>query len=341
MDADALWDELSRLARRRTPILGCVSVCGSTEESAVDQLDQIAELRRRAGKELGLAFHLHADACYGGYVAAITRRADGTRRPAAETRERTGSAWPPDELVSAMVALAETDSVSIDPHKLGYVPYPAGAFLLKDRRARNLVAVDPPYLTEAGQAPVNETAFLGRYIFEGSKPGAAAASVWLSHKVLPLDERGYGYLVERSALGARKLHAALANAQLDGFRMVLLPEPDINIVCFLLAPAGARSLADVNRLNERIYRRMSLGEGGQQPDYFLTRTRFQAPMYAGAIGPLIAALGVGSVEEWKASGEAGLVVLRSTVMDPFLADEAGAHHVAGFVRALGRAAAGG
>jgi hypothetical protein len=86
---------------------------------------------------------------------------------------------------------------------------------------------------------------------------------------------------------------------------------------------------------------MSLGEGGQQPDYFLTRTRFQAPMYAGAIGPLIAALGVGSVEEWEASGEAGLVVLRSTVMDPFLADETGAYHVAGFVRALGRAAAGG
>ena len=340
MDPDALWDELIRLGRRRTPILGCVSVCGSTEESAVDQLDQIAELRRRAGKELGLAFHLHADACYGGYVAAITRRADGSRRPAAEVRERTGSAWPRDELVSALVALEEADSVSIDPHKLGYVPYPAGAILLKDRRARNLVAVDPPYLTEAATpAPLNEAAFLGRYIFEGSKPGAAAASVWLSHKVLPLDERGYGYLIERTALGARKLHAALANARLDGFRVVMLPQPDINIVCFLLAPADARSLAEVNRLNERIYRRMSLAEGGEQPEYFLTRTRFQAPMYAGAIAPLLAALGGGSVEEWEAGGEAGLVVLRATVMDPFLADEAGTYHLGGFVRALGKAAA--
>jgi hypothetical protein len=53
---------------------------------------------------------------------------------------------------------------------------------------------------------------------------------------------------------------------------------------------------------------------------------------------VLAALGVGSVEEWRASGEAGLVVLRSTVMDPFLAAPAPApDHVAGYIAALGRA----
>ena len=49
--------------------------------------------------------------------------------------------------------------------------------------------------------------YLGKYIFEGSKPGASAASVWLSHKVLPLNEKGYGYLIERTMEGARRLHA--------------------------------------------------------------------------------------------------------------------------------------
>ncbi|MEE8060464.1 MAG: tyrosine decarboxylase, partial [Gemmatimonadales bacterium] len=73
-----------------------------------------------------------------------------------------------------------------------YIPYPAGAILLKDRRARELVAVDPPYLAPAGQVEGATQEYLGRFIFEGSKPGAAAAAVWLSHKVLPLDERGYG-----------------------------------------------------------------------------------------------------------------------------------------------------
>ena len=339
MDCDALWEELQRLAARRTPVLACVSVCGSTEESAVDRLDRIVELRRRAGRELGVAFHLHADACYGGYAAAMTRRADGSRRPAEEVRARAGADWPSDGLMASLEALAETDSVSIDPHKLGYIPYPAGAFLLRDRRARRLVAVDPPYLTHAGPGPASDAEFLGRYIFEGSKPGAAAASVWLSHKVLPLDERGYGYLVERTALGARRLHAALAGAALDGFRIIMLPEPDINIVCFLLADDGAASIADVNALNEGIYRRMSPLGGGPPPEYYLTRTRFQTPMYDGTITPVLAALGVGSVQQWKERGEDGLVVLRATVMDPFVADEAGTDHIEGFIAAVGAAAA--
>ena len=306
----------------------------------MDRLDQVAELRERAARELGLAFHLHADACYGGYAATITRRSDGSRRDADEVRRSSGINWPSDELVASLEALSQTDSVSVDPHKLGYIPYPAGAFLLKDRRARMLVAVDPPYLTRLHHGPIEDTEFLGRYILEGSKPGAAAASVWLSHKVLPLDERGYGYLIERTAVGARRLHAAVANAGFDGFRVIMLPEPDINIVCFLLVPDATASLAEVNALNEGIYQRMSAGHNREAPEYFLTRTRLQSPMYDGAIAPLLERLGAVSVQEWKESGDEGLVVLRATVMDPFLADPAGADHVAGFVRAVGEAALG-
>jgi hypothetical protein len=46
-------------------------------------------------------------------------------------------------------------------------------------------------------------------------------------------------------------------------------------------------------------------------------------MYDGAVEPVLEALRVGSVEEWKAGGTEGLVVLRSTVMDPFLAEDGG------------------
>ena len=72
-----------------------------------------------------------------------------------------------------MEALAEADSVTLDPHKLGYVPYPAGAFLIRDRRARELVAIDPPYLLPTQGLDSAEDLFLGRFIFEGSKPGAS------------------------------------------------------------------------------------------------------------------------------------------------------------------------
>jgi hypothetical protein len=201
------------------------------------------------------------------------------------------------------------------------------------------VAVDPPYLLPTQGLDSAQDLFLGRFIFEGSKPGAAAAAVWLSHKVLPLDERGYGYLIERTMVGARRMHAALENADLGEMRVVLLPAPDINIVCYVLHHPALSTLAAVNAFNESIYARMSLGVPGAAPPYIITRTRLQAPMYRGAVEPLLERLGVGDVAEWEASGADGLVVLRSTVMDPFLvAPPPAPDHITGFINALRTAA---
>ncbi len=341
MDPDALWDALVEMHARRTPVLGCVSVCGTTEESAVDRLDQLLEVRRRAEQELGMGFHLHSDACYGGYAAALSWRADGTRRPASEIQADLDLDWPDDAWCAAIAALGSADSVSIDPHKLGYVPYPAGAFLLEDRRARDLVAVDPPYLVPPRTALEGdgEERFIGRFILEGSKPGAAAAAVWLSHKVLPLDERGYGWLVGRTMRGARQLHAALSEANMAPFRMVVLPAPDINLVCCVMHHPMLTSLESINRLNEGIYAELSPGGNGDEPDYYISRTRFQSPMYDGAVAPLLAELGHADMNAWRANGAEGLVVLRFTVMDPFLgAPPPAPDHISGFIAALHRAA---
>jgi glutamate/tyrosine decarboxylase-like PLP-dependent enzyme len=338
MDPDALWERVSSLVRRRHPILALVSVCGTTEESAVDRLDQVLRVRSRAERELGATFHVHSDACYGGYTAAVTRRADGTRRSAAEIRESVGADWPSDDWVSAVEALGRADSVTVDPHKLGYVPYAAGAILVRDGRTRHLVATDPPYLSPAELPAPDGDRFLGRYILEGSKPGAAAAAVWLSHKVIPLDERGYGYLIERTVAGARRFHAALATADLSPFRAVMLPVPDINIVCYVLCHPSLATLSAVNDFNERVYARMSLARSDGRPDYIVTRTRLRSPAYDRAIDPILAALAVASADEWKTCGVEGLVVLRSTIMDPFLAAPPPApDHVTGFLGALRRA----
>jgi len=311
-----------------------VSVCGTTEESAVDRLDQVLAVRARAARELGVAFHVHSDACYGGYAASVLWKADGGRRTTDEIRASVGMDWPSDEWVRAMTALEGADSVTIDPHKLGFVPYPAGAFLLRDRRARDLVAVDPPYLLPAQGMQSGEDLFLGRFIFEGSKPGAAAASVWLSHKVLPLDERGYGYLIERTVAGARRLHAALRSADLAPFHAVVLPTPDINIVCYVLRHPSHTSLAEINAFNERIHARLSGDRAGAE--YIITRTRFQSPQYDGAVDAILDALGVDGPDAWRSEG---LVVLRSTVMDPFVpAGGTATDHATGLVRALRDAA---
>ena len=338
LDPDALWSQISSLAGHRQPILACVSVCGTTEESAVDRLDRVLEIRRRAEAELGVTFHVHSDACYGGYAAAMTRSADAGRRTAAEIQQATGGAWPDTEWVAAMSALGQADSVSIDPHKLGYVPYSAGAILVRDGRARHLVASDPPYLSPPDGTLRSGEQFLGRYILEGSKAGAAAAAVWLSHRAIPLDERGYGYLIERTMAGARRLHTELGRADFAPFRLTPLPVPDINIVCYVVSHPSHGKLAALNAFNERVFVEMSLARKDGAPEYIVTRTRFRSPMYDGAVAPLIEALRVCSFEDWKASASEGLVVLRSTVMDPFLdSPSSGPDHIAGYVAALRRA----
>jgi glutamate/tyrosine decarboxylase-like PLP-dependent enzyme len=337
MDPDWLWSKINKLAERQAPILACISVCGTTEESAIDRLDQILEVRARAEKELGVTFHIHSDACYGGYAASLLTGYDGERRSASRIRKDIDADFPDEEWVDAMSALQHADSVTIDPHKLGYVPYPAGAILFRDRRARELVATDPPYLLPTQGMASSEDLFLGRFILEGSKPGAAAAAVWLSHKVLPLDERGYGYLISRTMLGARKLHRTLREADFAPFRVIVLPEPDINIVCYVLHHPSLQTMHDVNEFNERIYELMSLDRPGATPNYIITRTRFQTPMYDGAVDPILDELGVCTPEEWADHPEEGLIVLRSTIMDPYsITLPPAPDHIAGFVEELRR-----
>jgi len=336
MDPDALWREIESLTSRRIPVMACVSTCGTTEQGAVDDLQHIVDVRSRAERELGVTFHIHSDACYGGYAASLTRATDGSRHTGAELREICGGgSWPTDQWTRSVVALEDADSVSIDPHKLGYVPYPAGAFLLKDRRGRELVATDPPYLAlttarESGDAPV-----IGRFIFEGSKPGASAAATWLSHKTLPLNRAGHGKIIASTMKAARELYALLGSSDFGAFRVIRLPEPDLNIVCFLLHHPSLATLSALNALNEMIYKELSPGEEMSAP-YMISRTRLTSPASDGAIGPLLSSIGKDGESYVKAIGE-GLTVLRATVMNPFSVD-ANPDYLHGLTDAVRRAA---
>jgi glutamate/tyrosine decarboxylase-like PLP-dependent enzyme len=318
MDPDALWEKIHSLATGRVPIMACVTTCGTTEEGAVDDLSRIIEVRARAEWELGVTFHVHSDACYGGYAASLTRAPDGSRHTARDVRKVCGGAyWPSEQWVRSISALETADSVSIDPHKLGYAPYPAGAFLLKDRRGRELVATDPPYLALAnpreGEQPV-----IGRFIFEGSKPGASAAAVWFSHRTIPLSSEGHGRIIASTMKAARNLHAFLGASDFSPFKVVRLPEPDLNIVCFLLHHESLTSLSEVNALNEMIYRELSPTKEMTAP-YIITRTRLTSPAYDAVIRPILSSLGDDRDGCLKDIAE-GLTVLRATVMNPYTAD---------------------
>ncbi|HEY0151078.1 MAG TPA: pyridoxal-dependent decarboxylase [Longimicrobium sp.] len=332
MDPAALEATVHALADRKQPIIACISVIGTTEESAVDRLDLIADVRDRVARERGVAFHLHADAAYGGYAASITRGPDGRRRSYEDAlADYAPEAWPEEGVYRGLCAMERTDTVTIDPHKLGFIPYPAGAVSFRDLRVRELVAVEAPYLFHRG---ASEWGYIGRFIFEGSKPGAAAAGVWMSHKVLPLDSSGYGRLIGETARGALLLHRRLASGDWGPFTLVPLPLPDLNIVCFAIGHPSLTTLEATNDFAGRVYGAMSVSEerSARQLDYFVTKTVLRAREYGHAADPILQALGF-SREDYERAG--GVSVIRCTVMDPFLASRRGKmDFVGGFAKTL-------
>lgn len=332
MDPAALEATVHALVDRKQPIIACISVIGTTEESAVDRLDLIADVRDRVARERGVAFHLHADAAWGGYAASITRGPDGRRRSYEDAlADYAPEAWPEEGVYRGLCAMERTDTVTIDPHKLGFIPYPAGAVSFRDLRVRELVAVEAPYLFHRG---ASEWGYIGRFIFEGSKPGAAAAGVWMSHKVLPLDSTGYGRLIGETARGALLLHRRLASGDWGPFTLFPLPLPDLNIVCFAIGHPSLTTLEATNDFAGRVYGAMSVSEerSARQLDYFVTKTVLRAREYGHAADPILEALGF-TREDYERAG--GVSVIRCTVMDPFLAARRGKmDFVGGFAKTL-------
>ena len=335
IDTGAVEEILEASAAQHRPVIACIAVMGTTEEGAVDRLDRIDEARTRAGRGQGLAFYLHADAAWGGYASAVVRGVDGERLSFEGVSEGQppNALWPTESVYRAFSALDRADSVTVDPHKLGAVPFPAGAISFRDRRVRGMVSVDAPYLFHEGDS---DTAYIGRFILEGSKPGAAAASVWMAHKVLPLDTTGYGRLIGAAARGALALHDALAACDVAPFRLVLLPRPDVNIVCFAMRHPELASLEESNELVERVYRAMSIGSGRplRSLDYLVTKTVLQPREYGHAVDRVLDGLGF-THDDYLQAG--GVAVVRCTVMDPFLGARRGnTDHIGRFIETLER-----
>jgi hypothetical protein len=105
-------------------------------------------------------------------------------------------------------ALAEADSITVDPHKAGYVPYPAGSVCYRNSATRDLISLKAPVVFHSETEPT-----VGIYGVEGSKPGAAAAAAWLAHKVIPLSQSGYGKILGQCMWTSKRMYCRLVTMQ--------------------------------------------------------------------------------------------------------------------------------
>ena len=130
----------------------------------------------------------------------------------------------------------------VNPHKHGLQPYGCGAVLFRDPGVARFYLHDSPY-TYFTSAELH----LGEISLECSRPGAAAAALWLTFRLLPPTRDGLGQVL---AAGRR---AALAWAALIGKSSVLdlYQEPELDIVSYFPVTEPA-ALSRIDLASERI-----------------------------------------------------------------------------------------
>jgi len=217
MDLNALEKRLAA----KNDIGTVVVTMGTTATGSVEPLPEILKLRDRYN------FRIHADAAYGGYFALAQNLA-----PAAS---------------AAFAKISEADSIVIDPHKHGLQPYGCGCVLFRDPSVGRLYKHDSPY-TYFSSAEFH----LGEITLECSRPGAAAAALWATQKLLPLKKGGeFAKDLEQGKEAALTFYKKLS----AGDRFIPAFEPELDIVVFAPNPrTESGSLTEVSAHSREMFK---------------------------------------------------------------------------------------
>lgn len=178
-----------------------VGVAGSTELGMIDSIEKLSEI------SIDNNVHLHVDAAFGGFVIPFLKD--------------LGYDFPKFDF-----SLPGVDSMTIDPHKMGLAPIPAGCILFKNPDCLDAMAVDTPYLTYKQQSTI-----------VGTRLGASSAAIYALMKYL--GREGYAELAEECMENTRLLASGLKE---NGYE--LISEPNLNIVGFNHPKLSTQELAE-------------------------------------------------------------------------------------------------
>jgi glutamate/tyrosine decarboxylase-like PLP-dependent enzyme len=199
-----------------------VMTSGTTGLGAVDPIDEALKLRSEYN------FRIHVDAAYGGFFKLL-----------ADEDEALG-----EGAASAFRAIAQSDSVVVDPHKHGLQPYGCGSVIFRDPGVGRYYKHDSPftYFTSSDL-------HLGEISLECSRAGAAAAALWVTLKCFPLgSESGLGAILRKARKAAIEW-ARLIEAS-DELRLVL--QPSLDIINYYAVTKGLRA-SQISALTHRVF----------------------------------------------------------------------------------------
>ncbi|HEX4063931.1 MAG TPA: aminotransferase class V-fold PLP-dependent enzyme [Streptosporangiaceae bacterium] len=200
-----------------------VATAGTTGLGAIDPVHEVVAIARRHG------VRVHVDAAYGGFFTLLAGRQDRAGLDPAPWR-----------------AIAECDSVVVDPHKHGLQPYGCGAVLYKDPSIGRLYQHESPYTYFT-----SDELHLGEISLECSRAGAAAAALWLTFELLPPVAgvpAGLGEVLAAGRRAALDWSARLARSD----RLELYQPPELDIVCYFPVAGTPPGLAAIDRESARM-----------------------------------------------------------------------------------------
>ncbi len=218
-----------------------VATAGTTGLGAIDPVHDVVAVAR------GHGVRVHVDAAYGGFFALLADadagEAGAGAAAAADGRTRLDPRpWR---------AIAECDSVVVDPHKHGLQPYGCGAVLFADPAVGRFYAHDSPYTYFT-----SDELHLGEISLECSRAGAAAAALWLTFRLLPPTPAGLGRVLAACRSAALDWAELLA----DSDRLRLYQRPELDIVSYFPVTSGT-GMAAIDKTSARI-----LADGMNDPE---------------------------------------------------------------------------
>ena len=166
-----------------------VAIAGTTELGLIDPIEEISKIAFENN------IYFHVDAAFGGFSIPFLRDL-GYDLPVFD------------------FSLPGVCSITVDPHKMGLAPIPAGGILFREEEYLEVMAVDSPYLTVKTQSTI-----------VGTRLGASSAATYAVMKYF--GKEGYSKLANEMMENTQFLKEGLKELGYD-----VVCEPELNIVAF-------------------------------------------------------------------------------------------------------------
>ena len=195
MDVESLKDSIS------DKTVAIVAIAGTTELGLIDPIDEISKIAHENN------IYFHVDAAFGGFSIPFLKEI-GFDLPVFD------------------FSLDGVCSITVDPHKMGLAPIPAGGIIFRKEEYLQVMAVDSPYLTVKTQSTI-----------VGTRLGAASAATYAILKYF--GKQGYAKMAKEMMDNTRYLKEGLEDI---GYELVR--EPELNLLAFNHPKIEAHELAE-------------------------------------------------------------------------------------------------